>query len=84
LQRKIRPAFEKVGITGVGWHTFRHTAATVFAELGEHQLTIRGYLFHSNLSVTKKYLQAASNKAQRSGDAGCGDSASAYVVGENC
>ena len=41
-------------------HTFRHAAGTVSAELGEHQLTIRDYLRHSNLSVTNKYLQAAS------------------------
>lgn len=61
LKRKIRPAFDKLGITGVGWHTFRHTVGTVLAELGEHQLTIRDYLRHSNLSVTNKYLQAASN-----------------------
>lgn len=60
LKRKIRPAFEKLGITGVGWHTFRHTVGTLLAELGEHQLTIRDYLRHSNLSVTNKYLQAAS------------------------
>src|SRR5215469_11156098 len=52
LKRKIRPAFEKLGITGVGWHTFRHTVGTLLAELGEHQLTIRDYLRHSNLSVT--------------------------------
>jgi hypothetical protein len=45
----------------VGWHTFRHTVGTVLAELGEHQLTIRDYLRHSNLSVTNKYLQAASH-----------------------
>ena len=54
LKRKIRPAFEKLGILGVGWHTFRHTVGTVLAELGEHQLTIRDYLRHSNLSVTNK------------------------------
>jgi len=58
LKRKIRPAFEKVGITGVGWHTFRHTAGTVLAQLGEHQLTIRDYLRYSNLSVTNKYSVA--------------------------
>jgi hypothetical protein len=23
-ERKIQPAFTKVGITGLGWHTFRH------------------------------------------------------------
>ncbi len=68
LKRKIRPAFEKAGITGVGWHTFRHTVGTVLAELGEHQLTIRDYLRHSNLSVTNKYLQAAS-KTKRNAQA---------------
>ena len=61
LKRKIRPAFEKLGISGVGWHTFRHTVGTLLAELGEHQLTTRDYLRHNNLSVTNKYLQAASN-----------------------
>ncbi len=33
--------------------------------MGEHQLTIRDYLRHSNLPVTNKYLQATS-KTQRS------------------
>jgi hypothetical protein len=37
-----------------------HTVGTLLAELGERQLTIRDYLRHSNLSVTNKYLQAAS------------------------
>src|SRR5260370_31880525 len=48
----------KVGITGVGWHTFRHTVGTMLAEMGEHQLTIRDYLRYSNLHATNKYLQA--------------------------
>jgi len=58
LKRKIQPAFMAVGIIGVGWHTFRHTVGTMLAEMGEHQLTIRDYLRHSNLHVTNKYLQA--------------------------
>ena len=45
--------------------TFRHTAGTMLAEMGEHQLTIRDYLRHSNLHVTNKYLQATS-KTKRS------------------
>jgi hypothetical protein len=32
----------------------------MLAEMGEHQLTIRNYLRHSNLHVTNKYLQATS------------------------
>jgi integrase len=58
LQRKIQPAFRRLGISGVGWHTFRHSVGTMLAEMGEHQLTIRDYLRHANLSVTNKYLQA--------------------------
>jgi hypothetical protein len=40
----------------------------VLAELGEHQLTIRDYLRHSNLTVTNKDLQAAS-KTKRNAQA---------------
>jgi integrase len=68
LKRKIRPAFEKLGISRIGWHTFRHTVGTLLAEMGEHQLTIRDYLRHSNLSVTNKYLQAASNTKRKAQD----------------
>ena len=52
------PAIAKVGIAGVGRHTFRDTVGAMLAEIGEHQLTIRDYLRHSNLHVTNKYLQA--------------------------
>ena len=60
LKKKIQPAFRRIGITGVGWHTFRHSVGTMLAEMGEHQLTIRDYLRHSNLHVTNKYLQVTS------------------------
>jgi integrase len=52
----IRPAFAKLGIAGVGWHTFRHSVGSILADMGEHQLTIRDYLRHSNLNVTNQYL----------------------------
>jgi integrase len=63
LKKKVQPAFKKIGIAGVGWHTFRRTVGTMLAEMGEHQLTIRDYLRHSNLhvtNITNKYLQATS------------------------
>jgi hypothetical protein len=65
LKKKIQPALKKIGITGVGWHTFRHTVGTMLAEMGEHQLMIRDYLRHSDLHVTNKYLQATT-KSKRS------------------
>jgi integrase len=61
LKKKIQPAFRRIGITGVGWHTFRHTVGTMLAEMGEHQLMIRDYLRHANLHVTNKYLQATTS-----------------------
>ena len=57
LKKKIQPAFRRIGITGVGWHTFRHSVGSMLAEMGEHQLTIRDYVRHRNLHVTNKYLQ---------------------------
>ena len=58
FKKKIQPAFRRIGITGVGWHTLRHSVGTMLAEMGDYQLTIREYLRHSNLQVTNKYLQA--------------------------
>ena len=55
-------------MAAAGWHTFRHTVGTVLDGLGEHQLTIRDYLPDSNLSVTNRYLQAAS-KTKRNAQA---------------
>jgi integrase len=60
LNRMIKPAFVRIGIAGVGWHTFRHSVGSMLADMGEHQLTIRDYLRHSNLNVTNQYLQATS------------------------
>ncbi len=69
LRRYIRPVAQRVGIQKrFGWHTFRHTVGTLLAEMGEHQLTIRDYLRHINLSVTNKYLQAASNTKRKAQD----------------
>ena len=60
LKKRIQPAFRRIGITGVGWHTFRHAVGTMLAEMGEHHLTIRDYLRQSDLHVTSKHLQATS------------------------
>jgi integrase len=68
LKRKVKPAFDRIGITGMGWHTFRHTVGTMLAEMGEHQLTVRDYLRHTNLHVTNKYLQATSKSKRQAQD----------------
>lgn len=68
LKRKIKPAFAALGISGVGWHTFRHTVGTLLADMSEHQLMIRDYLRHANLTVTNKYLQATAKSKRHAQD----------------
>jgi integrase len=50
---------------GSGWLTFRQTVGTMLAGMGEHQLTIRDYLRHANLTVTNKYLQGSAKSKRR-------------------
>ena len=83
LKRKIRPAFERIGIMGVGWHTFRHTVGTVLAELGEHPLTIRDYLRHTNQRDQQVFAGGIEDEAERSGEISRGHSAGAFAAGDS-
>jgi integrase len=79
LKRKIR-AFEKAGIIGVGWHTFRHTVGTVLAELGEHQLTIRSLASLESQRDQQVLAGGIESEAEGPGEAGRGDSAGAFAT----
>jgi hypothetical protein len=63
LKKKIQPAFKRIGITGVGWHTFRHTVGTMLTEMGEHQLMIRDYLA-SQRSARDQQVSPGNDKKQ--------------------
>jgi integrase len=70
LRRHIRPAAIKAGITKtIGWHTFRHSYATILKANGEDVKVIQEGLRHSNCRVTLDvYTQAvtpAKREAQR-------------------
>jgi integrase len=56
----IRPALKAAKITGkVGWHTFRHSFATILKSHGEDVKTVQELLRHANSSVTLNlYAQA--------------------------
>ena len=59
LNRKIKPAFAKVGISGVGWHTFRHTYSTLLRSVGTEFKVMQELLRHSTLrSTLDVYTQA--------------------------
>jgi integrase len=59
----IRPALKAAGITGkVGWHTFRHSLATILKSHGEDVKTVQELLRHANSSVTMNlYAQAVTD-----------------------
>jgi site-specific recombinase XerD len=59
----IRPALKAAEITGkVGWHTFRHSFATILKSNGEDVKTVQELLRHANISITMNvYAQAVTD-----------------------
>jgi integrase len=60
LRNHIRPAVIRAGITKVvGFHTFRHTLATLLKANGEEVKTVQEILRHANSRITMDiYAQA--------------------------
>ena len=52
LKRVIHPACDRLNMVHVGWHTFRHTHATLLNELGESVKTAQAILGHSDIGTT--------------------------------
>jgi len=52
LKREIHPACDRLKMRRVGWHTFRHTHATLLNELGESLKTAQAILGHSDIGTT--------------------------------
>jgi integrase len=52
LKREIHPACDRPKMKHVGWHTFRHTHATLLNELGESLKTAQAILGHSDIGTT--------------------------------
>lgn len=59
----VKPALKEAGITGkVGWHTFRHSFATILKSHGEDVKTVQELMRHANSSVTLNlYAQAVTD-----------------------
>ena len=60
LRRHIRPAAKRAGITkNIGWHTFRHSYATLLKGNGEDVKIVQECLRHANSRITlDTYTQA--------------------------
>jgi len=66
LTGHIRPAVERAGIKKlVGWHTFRHTLATVLKSNGEDVKTVQEILRHANSRITMDIYTQAVTPAKR-------------------
>lgn len=63
----IRPALKAAEIAGkVGWHTFRHSYATILKSHGEDVKTVQELLRHANSSMTMNvYAQAVTDLKRR-------------------
>jgi integrase len=48
-------ACQKAGLTGVSWHTLRHTFATRLLDRGVDIMTVKELLGHSTVVVTMRY-----------------------------
>lgn len=66
LKREIRPALKRIGVTKrVGFHTFRHTLATLLSSLGVNVKTTQELLRHANPSITMRIYQQAVSEEKR-------------------
>lgn len=66
LKREIRPALKRIGVTKqVGFHTFRHSLATLLGELEVNIKTTQELLRHANPHITMRIYRQAVSKQKR-------------------
>jgi len=59
MNRHVRPACEKIGLSAFGWHTLRHSYATLLDSVGAPLGTVQAFLGHSSPEVTREiYLHS--------------------------
>jgi integrase len=65
LRRVLQPACRKLGLPVIGWHSFRHTHATLLGEVGESLRTAQAILGHSDLRTTLNVYTHAIPESQK-------------------
>ena len=65
LRRVLQPACRELGLPVVGWHSFRHTHATLLGEVGESLRTAQAILGHSDLATTLNVYTHAIPESQK-------------------
>jgi len=63
---RLEPAAKAIGIVGhFGWHTFRHTYATLLKGNGEDVKVVQELMRHANISVTLNVYAQAITQTKR-------------------
>ena len=65
LRRVLQPTCRELGLPVVGWHSFRHTHATLLGEVGESLRTAQAILGHSDLKTTLNVYTHAIPESQK-------------------
>jgi integrase len=55
LKLGFKAALKRAGLSGITWHTFRHTFATRLIARGVDLVTVKELLGHSTITVTMRY-----------------------------
>jgi integrase len=63
--RALARTCDRLGLTRVSWHSFRHTNATLLGEVGESVKTAQAILGHSDLETTLNTYMHAIPESQR-------------------
>jgi integrase len=61
----LRPAGEKVGLLGVGWHTFRHSYRTLIDDVGTPLGVQQRLMRHADIKTTMNTYGSAFEKSKR-------------------
>lgn len=70
LRRHVIPYLKRAGIEQrIGWHTFRHTVATLLTANGEDVKTVQELLRHANPQITMQIYSQAVTQTKRAANA---------------
>jgi integrase len=64
-QQILTPAGEKIGLNGIGWHTFRHTYRSLLDETGAPVGVQQKLMRHSNVATTMNVYGSATLKSKQ-------------------
>lgn len=64
-QQILKPAGEKIGLRGIGWHVFRHTYSSLLDETGAPIGVQQKLMRHSNVATTMSVYGSASLRAKQ-------------------